>query len=179
MPGQIAPLSADATLNLLAGAFNLVAQSSAPTWVPGKYWFNTSSSALNFWNGTTWVDASHRYLALLTADPMTTGPGGGQSAAVSDLTECADSGYARIPVTYSVASGVVTPVSVSNTSLLTWGPFNVDMAAPVGWVAMVTVQSGNAGMLVYTWEVPGNMTQQVQASQFIQCPAAGLVMSQS
>jgi len=179
MSGQIAPLTADATLNLLAGTFTLVAQSTAPTWSPGKYWFNTTTSALNFWTGSTWADVSLRYLALLTADPATSGPGGAQAAAISDLTECADSGYARIPVSLTTAAGTATPVSVSNSALLTWGPFNVDMAAPVGWVALVTVQSGNAGLLVYTWQVPGNMVQQVQASQYIQCPAGGLVMSQS
>lgn len=180
MPGQIAPLAADATLNLLAGSFSLAVQSTAPTYVPGLYWVDSGhSNALNMYNGTTWVNVVSRYLALLTANPATSGPGGGPAVLVSDLAECSDSGYARIPVAMTTASGTATPAVSSNTGLLTWGPFNVDMAAAVSWLALVTVQSGNTGLLVYTWSVPTNMTQQVDASEFIQCPTGGLVMSQS
>lgn len=180
MAGQIAPIAADATLNLLSGEFTLAVQSSAPTWVPGLYWVDSGhGNALNMYNGITWVNVANRYLALLTSDPATSGPGGTPAVLISDLDECSDSGYARQPVTMGTATGTSTPAVAANSGLITWGPFNVDMALPVSWLALVTVQSGSNGLLVWTWDVPAEMAQQVAASEFVQCPTGGLVMSQS
>jgi hypothetical protein len=174
--GQVALLAAQASLNLFGGSLTFAVASSAPTYVPGLAWINTSqSNALFLWTGSVWVNAKSRFLCLLTADPATSGPGGGPAVQVSDLVEVVTPGYARVGVSIGVASSTM-PCVVTNTGLATWGPFTADMAVPAKWVAMVTVASGSAGILVYTWS---GINEQVSASQNVQVPTGGLVLSQS
>jgi hypothetical protein len=174
--GQVALLGAQASLNLLGGSLTFAVAASAPTFVPGLAWINTSqSNALFLWTGSVWVNAKSRFLCLLTADPAKSGPGGGPATLISDLVEVATPGYSRVGVAIGVASNTM-PCVVTSSGLATWGPFTADMAVPAKWVALVTVASGTAGILVYTWS---GINEQVSASQNIQVPAGGLVLSQS
>jgi hypothetical protein len=176
MAGQIRLAGAQLSLNLLGGGMTFAAQSSAPTYVPGLVWINTgSSNTPNFWNGTTWVAGGSRYLALLTADPNTSGAGGGAAVNVSDLVEVTTPGYARAQVTLGLASSVI-PSVITNSGLVTWGPMTSDMTVAAQWVALVTNASGSSGVLLYTWS---GISEQVTASQTIQVPASLLTLSQS
>jgi hypothetical protein len=180
---QIAAVAAEAALNVLSGQFALSVGSSAPTYVPGLYWWNTSGTpALYGWNGSAWISLANRYLALLYANPATSGPGGGPAVLMSDLVECTDTGYARQPVTFTPASpisGSSVPVQAANTASITFGPFGIDMTGTAGWVALVTAATGTGGLYLYEWDVPSNQTQRVLASQSISLPAGTLTLDQA
>jgi hypothetical protein len=178
---QISLAAAEAALGVLSGQFQLSVGSSPPGWTPGLWWYNTSVNALYGWNATQWVSLAQRYLALLYTDPATSGAGGGPAVYISDLTECQDAGYTRQLCAFSPAAPLTTgvPVQVSNTSAVTVGPFTVDMTGAASWVALVSCPSGVNGMLLYTWNVPSDQTQQVGASQSITYPAGTVVLDQS
>lgn len=175
--GQIAPVGAQIQLNALCGTVLPYVGSTAPTWVPGLYWVDTGHSNLvKDWNGTAWIAATgDRYLALLTADPGSSGAGGGIAVNVSDLVELENSGYARVQVILSQATQTI-PSIVTNTGLVSWGPMLADMTVQASWVAMVSSPSGSSGVLCYTWQVP---PQQVTASEMIQIPTSALEIEQS
>jgi hypothetical protein len=170
--GSIALQAAQINLNILTGAVSFSTAGSAPTYVPGLMWLN--AGVLYAWNGTAWVNYETRYLALLTADPSTSGAGGGQSVYVSDLVEVTTPGYARVPVTVGLGSSGL-PCVATNPALVTWGPLTADMAVAAQWAALVTNSTGAAGILCYTWN---GLSEQVDASQSIEVPANGLVLSQ-
>lgn len=178
MSGQIAQTGAQALCNYLGGSVPPYIGSSAPTWVPGLYWINTSSSATVYsWNGSSWISgADGRYIALLTADPLASGPGGGFSVNISDLVEVTTPGYTRQAVTFSDATAAY-PSEISNTAPLTFGPMNADMALSAQWAAMVTVVTGNSGILLQTWAL--DTPQQVSVSQAITIPSGDLVLDGS
>lgn len=140
--------------------------SSAPTWVPGLVWINTSSTPTVYhWNGAAWVSgAASLYIALCTADPTTSGPSGGYSVNISDLVEDTTAGYARQAVTFSAAA-TTYPATTANTNNLTFGPYSAAQQQAVQWAALVNVSSGNAGQLLYWWDM--SPAQQVAISQTI------------
>lgn len=179
MPGTIRQNGAEATLNHIAGLAVPVVAASAPTWIPGMYWVNTTdSNAVYAWNGSSWVKtppAGSRYLALLLADPDISGPSGGPAVNVSDLIEDTTAGYARQPITFSDATAG-PPAALSNSTTLTFGAYTANMAAPAQWAALVTSAAGTAGLLLYTWEL--DTIQQVNVSQFIVLPAGSLSLDQ-
>lgn len=166
----ISQAGAQTQLNALTGYSAPIVASSAPAGFIGGYWINTSSgNSINEWTGTTWVTSVLPYLALLTADPsgLTT---------IAALAECTDSGYSRIAVTFGPASAAYPSVA-TNTGLLTFGPFSVNMSLPVQWIAMVSVASGTAGLLLNSWSI--SAPQQVQSTQTINIAASALQITQS
>lgn len=166
----MAQAGAQIQLNALTGYSIPVVASSAPTGFTGGFWINSSSGySVNSWSGSSWVTASLPYLALLTADP--TG-----ATTIAGLSECTDSGYSRVQVAFGAASAAY-PSTASNSSLLTFGPFSVNMTLPVQWLALVTVSSGTAGLLTNTWTI--SSPQQVEATQTINIAAAALQITQS
>jgi hypothetical protein len=166
----IAQAGAQTYINSITGVSIPVVASSAPTGVTGGWWVNTSSgNAVMSWNGTSWVAAGNPYLALLTADPT------GQSS-ISGITECSDSGYARVEVSFGAASAAYPSVA-SNSSLITFGPFSVNMSLPAQWLALVSVSSGTTGLLLDTWTLA--VPQQVSATQTIDIAAGTLQITTS
>lgn len=105
MAGQLSSVGAQALANKIGGLARPVISASAPAWVPGLDWVNTSGTPAIFeWNGASWVNASTlgNYIALLTADPTQAGAqDGGYAMTISDLVEDATAGYARQPVTFA------------------------------------------------------------------------------
>lgn len=166
----ITQAGAQTQLNALTGFTVPVVAASAPTGVIGLYWINTSSgNSVNEWNGTSWVAAGNPYLALLTADPT------GVST-IAGLTECTDSGYSRVQVSFSAATAAYPSVA-SNTALITIGPFTVNMSLPSQWFALVSASSGTTGLLLNTWTF--SPPQQVKATQTINIAAGALQIIQS
>jgi hypothetical protein len=167
----IAITGAQSELNHLTGVATPVISGTAPTWFPGLQWVNTTTNppVLYLWNGVAWAPiGGGPYLALLTSDPT-------NQTTIAGLTECQDAGYARQAVTFTQASATA-PVSASNTALIAFGPFSVNMALPVQWIALVTTQSGTNGFLRETWTL--SAPEQVLASQTIDIPANALVITQ-
>jgi hypothetical protein len=180
--------AAEAALNVLTGNFNLVVQSSTPSYTPGMWWWNTASGggALYAYSGNPlvglsgWVNLSQRYIALLYQDPSTSGGGGGPATSISDLVECTDAGYSRQLVTFTPAapgSNGTLPVIASNTANVTFS-FPQGMTGYASWVALVTAASGTAGLLLQTWDVPSQYTQNVGPGQSITYPAGAIVLEQ-
>lgn len=166
----LAQSGAQIELNALTGYSLPIIASSAPAGFTGGIWINSSASyTINSWNGSSWVTAALPYLALLTADP--TG-----STMISQLSECSDSGYSRIQVTFGAATTAYPSVS-SNEFLLTFGPFSVNMSLPCQWMALVSVSSGTAGLLTNSWTI--SSPQQVSATQSINIAAGALTITQS
>lgn len=170
----VAQTGAQAMLNHLCGVAFPVIQNSAPTWFPGLVWFDstTNPATAKVWNGVSWVTKASQggpYVALLTQDPtgITT---------VSGLSECTDSGYARQTATFSQATGVA-PTTITNSNLIQFGPFNVNMSLPVQWVALVSTSSGTNGFLGQTWSI--SQQWQVLATQVIDIPASSLTITQN
>lgn len=166
----IAQSGAMAELNSLTYANAPIVQTATPgAGMPGQLWINVASAPVSQWNGAAWVTAVNRYLALLTADPT------GQTT-IAALAECADSGYSRQQVTFNAATAAVPSVA-SNASLITFGPFSVNMALPVQWLALVSVASGTTGLLMNTWTI--STPQQVSATQSINIAASALQITNS
>lgn len=167
----VAQTGAQIQLNTVTKAVIPVVQGSPPTWVPGLYWIDSSSgNAVKDWNGAAWVIASATYyVALLTSDPtgLTT---------VASLTEDATTGYARVAVPFS-PSVAGPPVTISNSGLVTFGPFTANQALPVQWAALVTSSSGTGGFLLETWTFA--TPQQVLSTQTINIAAGFLQIIQS
>lgn len=169
MSGQVSQYGAQSIVNLFAGNVPVAVQGSAPTPVPGLSWVDTSSSnAVKHYNGSAWVTGTSRYLMLLTAPP-------GTATTIAGLTEVTTSGYARQSVTFATATGAY-PSVVSNSNLVTFGPFTADMLLPSQWAAMVDVSSGTTGQFLYSWNIA---SQQVSASQNIQISIGQLSLSES
>jgi hypothetical protein len=161
---------AQVQLNALTNVSIPVVQGTAPTGVNGGWWINSSSSyTVNMWNGSAWIAAANNYLALLTADPT------GQTT-IAGLSECGDSGYARVQVAFTAATAA-SPSIAANSSLLTFGPFSVNMSLPVQWLALVTPASGTTGLLLDTWTI--SSPQQVSATQTINIAASALQITTS
>lgn len=167
----LAQTGAQTQLNALTKASLPVVAASAPTWVPGLYWINTSSgNSVNEWNGAAWVVAQATgFLALLTADPT------GQTT-ISGLQEVTTSGYARQPVTFNPAT-TAYPSQATNSGLIVFGPFTANMTIATQWLALVTVLTGNVGFLLNTWTLQS--PQQVLATQSIDVAAGSLILNQS
>jgi hypothetical protein len=167
----IAQTGAQLGINAITKQSIPVVQNTAPTWVPGLYWVDTSSgNAVKEWNGSAWaVAAATGYLALLSADPS------GQST-IAGLTEDTTTGYARIPVTFSAAAAS-TPAVASNSSLLAFGPYTANQALPCQWLALVTVSTGTLGFLLQTWTL--STPQQVSSTQTIDIAAGALQITES
>src|SRR5258708_5486401 len=104
MAGQLSATGAQALANHIGGIVPPFIGASAPAWVPGLSWINTTSGAvLMAWNTSAWVAATTMglYIALLTGDPSQSGPGGGYARSISDLVEDTTAGYARQAVTFT------------------------------------------------------------------------------
>lgn len=157
-------------LNALTYANVPIIQTATPgAGAPGQLWINVASAPVSVWNGTAWVSASNRYLALCTADP--TG-----AVNISDLAECTDAGYSRQQAAFAVATNA-SPSIASNSALITFGPFTYGMSLPVQWIAMVTPSSGTTGMLLNSWTL--STPQQVSATQTITLAANSLQITTS
>ncbi len=178
MSGQLSQVGAQILANKIAGNVPPSIGTSAPTWIPGLDWINTTSgSVLYSWNGTAWVTgALNRYIALLTASPFTSGPGGGPAQAISDLVELTTSGYSRQLVTFTDAAASY-PAPESNSNVLTFGPMTASMTLSAQWAAMVSAATGTTGLLYYFWNL--DTPQQVSVSQSIQIPIGSLSLSES
>lgn len=187
MSGQVAQWGAAATLNHITGEAVPVVSATAPaSWIPGQYWINTSAgNAVYAYNGASpyttsgWAAVGGLYLALLVADPSTSGPSSGPAVSLSDLVEDTTAGYARQSVTFSQitqSNGTTPPAQASNTNTLTFGPYTANQALPVQWAALVTAASGTTGLLKYTWNL--DTIEQVSVSQPIIIPAGSLVLDQ-
>lgn len=178
MSGQLTIVGAQILANKLSGAVQPFIGSSAPTWVPGLDWINTTSGTVLYsWNGTAWVSgASARYVALLTASPFTSGPSGGNAEAITDLIEVTTAGYTRQAVSFGNAAASY-PAPASNSGVLTFGPMTAGMTLAAQWAALVTASSGTTGLLLYYWTL--DTPQQVAVSQSIQIPIAGLALTES
>jgi hypothetical protein len=113
--------------------------------------------------------AGSPYLALLTADP--TG-----LETIAALTECADSGYSRQAATFTSASAAY-PSFISNSGLISFGPFTSGMALPSQWLALVSSASGTSGNLLNTWTL--SAPEQVGATEFVNIPPGALQSSAS
>ena len=178
MTSVVAQVGSMTMLNTITNNVNPFIGISAPTWIPGLVWINTNTNpgVLYTWNGASWVSgAQGRFIALLTADPTTTGPGGGFSVNVSDLVEDTTSGYSRQSVTWSVGTTAYPSVSV-NTNALVFGPYSANQLLPVQWAAMVTSAAGIFGTLLYSWQLA--QPQQVSISQEIVVAASALTLDQ-
>ena len=171
MSGQLAPTGQQAVMNRASGKASVVVSATAPTWIPGMSWVDTSATAtLKKWNGSSWVaDDGSRYLALLFADPTS-------ATNISDLQEITDAGYARQAVTFTAATAA-DPTSSGNDAVVTFGPFTSAMTQAAGWLALVDVSAGNSGQLIYVWTA--DLAQQVSASQSIQIAVGMLTMNLS
>lgn len=178
MSGQATQVGAQLLANTIGGNVPPAIQSSAPTWIPGLYWVDTTSGAtLKSWNGAAWITGAMPLLvALLTASPFTSGPGGGPSLAITDLVELTTTGYSRQSVDFTNAAASY-PAPVGNAATLTFGPMTASMSLAAQWAALVTASSGTAGLLLYMWTL--DTPQQVSVSQSIQIPAGDLTLSES
>jgi hypothetical protein len=176
---QLAEVGDQGLVNTLSGNAVPVASAvgSPPTWIPGLYWYNTTASAFQEWNGTAWVTSpapGARYLALLTADPVL---GGAVNITDPGFVELTTSGYARQLATFSNATAAVPAVS-ANTNLITFGPMSSSMLIPVQWVALVTESTTELvspyGQFLASWNLSAPV--QVNASQQIQIGIGQLVL---
>jgi hypothetical protein len=176
--GQVSQVGAQSLINTIAGTVPPFIGTSAPTWKPGLNWVDTTSGAtLKYWNGSTWIAGTPpRYVALLTASPFTSGPGGGFAQTITDLVELTTAGYSRQSVAFSDA-GAAYPSPGSNSGVLTYGPMGASMTLAAQWAAMVTASSGTAGLLYFFWTL--DTPQQVSISQSIQIPIGNLGLSES
>ena len=179
MSGQLSQVGAQILANKIGGNATPVLQTTAPTWVPGMDWIDTTSGAtLKTWNGSAWVvGAATLYIALLTASPFTSGPSSGYAQAITDLVEVTTTGYARQIVDFANATAAY-PAPVSNNAVLTFGPMTAAMALAAQWAALVThAATGTAGLLLYFWQL--DAPQQVSVSQSIQVPIGNFSLSES
>jgi hypothetical protein len=177
--GQLSQVGAQELANKIAGNVPPALQTSAPTWIPGLDWVDTTSGAtLKSWNGAAWVvGAPNLYVALLTASPFTSGPGGGAAQAISDLVEVTTTGYSRQVVDFVNASAAY-PAPVSNNAVLTFGPMSAAMTLAAQWAALLThAPTGTTGLLKYFWTL--DTAQQVSISQSIQVPIGNLALLES
>jgi hypothetical protein len=180
MPGQIGTYASIGALNQATGAVTVAASvvGSPPTWVPGLYWYNTTTPALEQWNGSAWTttgittSSASRYLALLTQDPVANGV---VNLSDSGFVELTTSGYARQAVSFTqLTSSATYPASTSNTGAITFGPMSATMTLAVQWVALVSVVSGTTGLFLASWASVAPIT--VDISQSIQIGAGSLVL---
>jgi hypothetical protein len=73
------------------------------------------------------------------------------------------------------AASAAYPSVCSNSSLLTFGPFTVNMSLPVQWLALVSVSSGTTGLLLNSWTI--KTPQQVSATQTINIATNALTIT--
>lgn len=182
MAGQLTAVGAQAQANTIGGIVPPYIGTSAPTWVPGLVWIDTSSTPVaKYWNTQEWVAGPQTlYLALLTGDPTQSGPGGGYAQNISDLIEDQTAGYARQVVDFAVpASDTATtyPAPVTNSNVITFGPYTANMQTADGWAALVTAEAGDLGLLLYLWALPA--ATQVPLSKSIQIGVGSLSLTQS
>lgn len=188
MTSQLAQWGDTALVNALAGQNYPIVQTATPTapTSPLQLWINSSTAGIasmwqpnsaGLWSGGSWQTLTNNqplplYLALLTQDPVAAG-----ATTISALTELFGgsgiNGYSRQAVTFSAASQAY-PSQSFNTGLITWGPITTTMTAPVQWVALVTVASGNAGSFLASWFLSAGIT--VNASQSIYCGVNQLIL---
>lgn len=184
MPGQLTQVGEQFLANKFTGqAVPRIATTAPGSWIPGQEWINTTSGAvLNVYDPHTsaWVAGPYDYyMALLYGDPTTSGPGGGVAQQITDVTGIEDptSGYLRQPVTLGLGTAA-TPSVVTNTNLLTFGPYTANQANPIGWTALMAIPRADDssyvpipgsvlnGLLLYLFQVP--VPAQVLSTQSIQ-----------
>lgn len=165
---------AQGSVNQLTGAVIPIVASAAPFWFPGLIWINSSGGyAVNEWNGSAWVLAGTRYLALLTADPVA---GGVVNISDPGFLEMTTPGYSRQLVTFGQTAAAY-PTTTSNLGLITFGPLASTMTLPVQWVALVTGAAGTTGLFLFSWYLPASL--EIQASQSIQISPGTLILDQA
>lgn len=185
MPGQLAAYGAQTMVNYLANLIPpaLVNGISAnpPTWVPGLIAidYSVNPPETYYWNTQTWVAGPLKlYLALLTGDPSQSGPGNGFAVGISDLIEDQTPGYARQEIFFTQPGDPGYPDQVTNTNLITYGPYTAAQQNPAQWAALVTAETGDLGLLLYTWSLPSPY-ETAAISQTINVPAGYVSLTQT
>lgn len=116
-----------------------------------------------------WATTQNVYLALLTSSVP-------DNIGLSSIPEVTTGGYARQQATWSVAT-VARPSLTGNNAVITFGPVTADMSVPTTHVALVTVQTGTAGDVLYVWQL--DTTQQAVNGQALQIAVNKLTLSQN
>lgn len=177
MAGQLLQYGAEFLANKFSGEASPSIGTSAPgSWIVGQEWVDTTSGAvLKVYDPHTaaWVAGPYQmYMATLTSDPSTSGPGGGLPVNISDVSGLEDTtaGYLRQPVTFGVASAA-EPSILQNSNVLTFGPYTANQSLPVGYTALMAIPAAFTssytplastvlnGLLLYTWQVPNPQQQ--------------------
>lgn len=179
MAGQLTQVGAQYLSNTLGQtAVPYIGATAPSTWIPGQYWYDTTTSSLMCYDPTTsaWVTGPYvLYLALLTVDPATLGPSSTPVQTIAQMAAGEDTtaGYARQAFTMGTGTSA-EPSVVSNTNTITFGPYTANQAAQVSWTALLAIPTADvssastttSGLLMYTWTVP--VPQQVLATKSIQ-----------
>lgn len=179
MAGQLTQVGAQYLSNTLSQqAVPHIGTTAPVTWIPGQYWYNTTTSTLMCYDPatTSWVTGPYvLYLALLTTDPATLGPSSTPVQTIAQMAAGEDTtaGYTRQAFTLGTGTAA-EPSVIANTGTVTFGPYTANQAAQVSWAALLgipTADTGSAstttsGLLLYTWTVP--VPQQVLATKSIQ-----------
>lgn len=187
MAGQLLQYGAEFLANKFSGqAAPFIGASSPGAWIVGQEWINNSGTIISHVydpQTAAWMTGPYQmYMATLVSDPSTAGPGGGLPVMISDVNTLEDqtTGYLRQPVSFTTGS-VAEPSVLSNSNILTFGPYSVNQALPVGWTALMAIPAqvtgGNVplassvlnGLLLYIWQVPN--PQQRLSTQSIQVAA--------
>lgn len=179
MAGQLTQVGAQYLANTLGQqAVPYIGTAAPSSWIPGQYWYDTTTSALMCYDPetTSWVAGPYvLYMALLVTDPSTLGPSAGPVETIAQMAvgEDTTAGYARQPFAMGVGSAA-EPSVIGNTNTVTFGPYTANQAAQVSWAALLAIPTADAdsastttsGLLVYNWTVP--VPQQVLATKSIQ-----------
>jgi len=112
----------------------------------GKFGLPAQKYALDYTSGRAVVlSARTTYLTLLLSAP-------GDTATLSSINEVTTAGYARQSVTWSAPSNA-SPSIISNTNVITFGPFTVAMVSIPTYMCLVSTSSGTTGDFLYWWEI--------------------------
>lgn len=192
MAGQATQDGAAYLANTIGGkAVPYIGTTAPSTWIPGQYWIN--GTTINCYDPQTssWVTGPYDlYMSLLVGDPTTSGPGGGYIESISDASSIEDQtpGYLRQPVTFGVST-IAEPSVITNTNLLTFGPYTANQSASVQYTALMAIPAADSasytplastvlnGLLLYVWQVPNPV--QVLATQSIQVAAGTFTLGVS
>jgi hypothetical protein len=137
--------------------------------MPGEFSDAGALKALEGVVGKTTLTAATTYLALLTAAP-------GDTTTVAGLTEYAATGYARVAPTWGTAAlnGSSIP-EISNSALITFGPFTAGTGGVITHCALVTSASGTSGEVRAFWQLDTSRTPGTNDS--LEFAIAGLKMT--
>lgn len=90
----------------------------------------------------TTARASYLGLAIALPDAAIT---------LATLAEVTTAGYARVATTWSAPAG--TPVSITNSASVQFGPVTADMTDAAPYAFLTEVSSGTSGTVLYVWQL--------------------------